>query len=69
MSTPIYERRVVCDNCGRNVSQQRIDAATFDRLVRDSEPDEDDLFQDDQEKPIQVMVTRVPVCSHCQDRT
>ncbi len=65
----IYETRVMCDNCGRLVSQQRVDPATFERLVQKMEPDEDDLYDEDQARAVSVVVTRVPVCSRCKDRT
>lgn len=64
-----YQHHVLCDNCGRSVRREPIDAAQFDKLVKKSEPDEDDLFEEAQERPVQVVVTHVPVCSHCQERT
>ncbi len=65
--TPIYHKRVVCDNCGRVVSEERVDAATFDRLVQQQDPDDEDLLTEEYERPVQVLVTRVSSCRRCAD--
>ncbi|HZO88620.1 MAG TPA: hypothetical protein VFB38_09810 [Chthonomonadaceae bacterium] len=69
MAVTSYEKRVLCDNCGRWVSRTRVDAATFERLVRQQDPDEEDLFEEEYEHPVAVVVTHVPVCGHCQEAT
>jgi len=69
MTTTLYERRVFCDNCGRWVTQARVDSTAFHRQVEQTDPDEDDLFEEEQERALQVVVTHVPLCRHCQDTT
>jgi hypothetical protein len=64
-----FETRVLCDNCGRWVSRQRVDASTFEQFVTKTDPDEDDLYTEDQDRPVSVVVTHVPVCRRCQETT
>ena len=64
-----FEKRVVCDNCGRWVSRQRVDASTFEQFVTKTDPDEDDLYTEDQDRPVSVVVMHVPVCRRCQETT
>lgn len=66
MTGTAYEHRVVCDICGRQVQRSRVDTATFELLMSRTQPDEDDLFVEDQEYPVQVLITRLPGCSRCQ---
>ena len=64
-----FEKRVLCDNCGRWVSRERVDATDFERFVTKADPDEDDLFTEDQDRPVSVVITHVPVCGRCQETT
>lgn len=73
-----YEIHTVCDNCGRLMKREPVDAATFTALVAQAEPaieeqdyedrtvvDEGDLISEEEERLVEVFIQHEPVCSHC----
>lgn len=69
MPLTVYEQLTTCDNCGRVVSRSVVDRTTFDKLTLAAEPADDELYEDPQDRPVQVIVTHVPLCSRCSART
>jgi hypothetical protein len=79
MPAPLYEVQILCDNCGRLVTSERVDAATFAALVEKedvpfsveddderAQGEEDDLSSEEEERPVEVFRRHVPVCGHCE---
>jgi len=81
MLSAAYEVHLVCDECGRLVSRRSVDAATFERLVEESNPilpvlgpderevvDEGDLLSEEGERPVEVLIQHVSGCGYCTER-
>lgn len=77
----IYEVHLICDECGRLVRRQRVDAATFERLaeevsplLREIDPEERapwaeaDRTEEEAERPVEVLVRHVAECGYCAER-
>ncbi len=71
-----YEMRVVCDNCGRLVKRQTMDAAQFAAQVNKANlpamgAEDDratgDLVAEEGDRPIEVFIHHVSVCGRCQE--
>jgi len=78
MPTPLYEVQVFCDTCRRLAASERVDAATFAALVEKedvpfsveddderAQGEEDDLYAEEAERPVEVFRRHVPVCGRC----
>lgn len=80
MLSPAYEVQFICDTCGRLVQRHPVSAAAFDRLVEEADPvlavsgpderivlDEGDLIEEEEERPVEVLIRHIAVCGRCAE--
>jgi hypothetical protein len=76
-----FEIHTVCDNCGRLIKRQVVDAATFAARVAQAEPaveeldyedrtllGDGDLIMEEEQHPVEVFIQHEPGCGHCAGR-
>ncbi len=78
MPTPVYMVRIMCENCGNIVRCAPVDAATFERIVEETDPalpqfapdervllEEGDLTEQEEVRPVEVLHRYVAMCDRC----
>lgn len=65
MPTRQLVKQLVCPECGQPLSMIPVPAAAVDRNPPQADDDLDDIAEEDQNNPVEVVVEDGPVCPRC----